>query len=343
MSKTKILRVQDGDYRIEVQDGGEITLNTGAQTGTVRITGNLVVEGDNTTVRSENMVVKDNIIIINSGEQGSGVTLGTAGIRIDRGNLTAAQILFDESLTWSDPASATTKSGEFIFKHANGDELGIRTNSIKSGSGSINLEPTGSGYVKVAKANYQNNLLAENVTYPIIANRVLFPDVVPNKRYVDQAIYDAVAGLAPEYIASQDTQVITYDTAEGDPISEVTIEIDGVLKDEFKADQVNFLQGEINLSDVRISGNTITALNTNSDLILVAPGTGSVRIDDTLHITTTPSELDVTIDPAYNADGIKLYAKTPGTGKTGLFYVNSNNVRDEIISKNRSLLYSMIF
>jgi len=337
MSKTKILRVQDGDYRIQVQTGGEITLNTGAQTGTVRITGNLVVEGDNTTVQSENMVVKDNIIVINSGEQGSGVTLGTAGIRIDRGNLTHAQILFDESLTWSDPASATTKSGEFIFKHANGDELGIRTNSIKSGTGSINLEPTGSGYVKVAKANYQNNLLAENVTYPIVANRVLYPDVVPNKRYVDQAIYDAVSTLAPEYIASQDTQVITYDTAGGDPNSEVTIEIDGALKNTFQANQVDFLQDQINLSEVRIEGSTISAPGTGGDLILRATSTQSVQIDDTLFIKSTGA------NPTYDTLGVKIYTANQGTGKTGIFYVNSNNVRDEIISKNRSLLYSMIF
>ncbi|SVC63147.1 uncharacterized protein METZ01_LOCUS316001, partial [marine metagenome] len=57
----------------------------------------------------------------------------------------------------------------------------------------------------------------------------------------------------------------------------------------------------------------------------------------------TPSIDDATIDPTAPTDGLKLYAKTPGIGKTGLFYVNSSNVRDEILSKNRSLLLSMIF
>jgi hypothetical protein len=108
---SKFLRVLDGDYNIKVQSGGEITLDTGSQVGTVRVTGNLVVEGDNTTVQSENMVVKDNTITVNSGEGGSGVTLGTAGLIIDRGSLVDAQFLFDDALTYYDPATAGAGEG----------------------------------------------------------------------------------------------------------------------------------------------------------------------------------------------------------------------------------------
>ena len=64
---------------------------------------------------------------------------------------------------------------------------------------------------------------------------------------------------------------------------------------------------------------------------------------DQLQILTTPSPDDGTVDPAQPTDGLKIYTKTQGVGKTGLYYVNSNNVRDELISKNRSLLLSMIF
>ena len=56
-----------------------------------------------------------------------------------------------------------------------------------------------------------------------------------------------------------------------------------------------------------------------------------------------PSPDDATVDPLAPTDGLRLYVKAPGVGKTGLFYVNSSNVRDEILSKNRSLLLSMIF
>jgi hypothetical protein len=42
-------------------------------------------------------------------------------------------------------------------------------------------------------------------------------------------------------------------------------------------------------------------------------------------------------------DGIKIYSKTSGTGNTGLYFVNENEYQDEIISKNRALLYGMLF
>jgi len=418
---SKFLRVLDGNYNIKVQDGGEITLDTGSQVGSVRITGNLIVEGDNTTVSSENTVFKDNIIVLNSpgkiyatfvgsitgniltvtsiatgtiltgmsiswydlapldssiigasqitgqvsgslggvgvyniadtlspavssrtitGEKlssggGSGVTLGTAGIRIDRGTLVDAQLLWDEALNPFDPASATNADGAFKLTYANGDPIGLRTNSISSG-GEIFLQP-GSGYVQVYKVNYQNDLLTENVTYPVVANRVLYPDVVPNKRYVDQAIFDAVATLAPTFIERGDTEVRVYDTALSDPISKATIEIDGVLKNTFLDNQVDFLQDQINLAEIRIQESTISAPGTGGDLILQATGAQSVRIDDTLLIKSAA------IAPTYDGIGLKLYTGAQSTGGTGLFYVNSTNTRDEIISKNRSLLFSMIF
>ena len=90
-------------------------------------------------------------------------------------------------------------------------------------------------------------------------------------------------------------------------------------------------------------GSTISSYLSNSDLVLESPGTGSVRIDDTIHINSTPGLDDNTIDPVAPTDGVKIYAKAEGNGNTGIYYVNSNNVRDEIISKNRSLLLSMIF
>ena len=81
----------------------------------------------------------------------------------------------------------------------------------------------------------------------------------------------------------------------------------------------------------------------SSDLVLSAPGTGSVVVDDQLHILSTPSSDDASVDPSAPTDGAKLYVKAPGVGKTGIYYVNSSNVNDELVSKNRSLLLSMIF
>ena len=106
---------------------------------------------------------------------------------------------------------------------------------------------------------------------------------------------------------------------------------------------VNFYDNRSELHDLRIDGARSSTTTSNADLTLSAPGTGSVVIDDQLQILTTPSPDDSAVDPAQPTDGLKIYAKSQGVGKTGLYYVNSNNVRDEIISKNRSLLLSMIF
>jgi hypothetical protein len=128
-----------------------------------------------------------------------------------------------------------------------------------------------------------------------------------------------------------------YDTTLGDPISKATVEIDGTLTNTFLANQVDFLQDQINLAEIRIEESTISAPGTGGDLVLQAQGSQSVRIDDTLLMKSAA------IAPTYDGIGLKLYTGAQSTGGTGLFYVNSINTRDEIISKNRSLLFSMIF
>jgi hypothetical protein len=253
---------------------------------------------------------------------GSGVTLGTAGIRIDRGNQIDAELLYDESLSPYNPDLATNGDGAFKLTYANGTPIGLQTNSISSG-GEIVLQPGGSGAVLAYKVNYETFVTQNNH--------------IPNKKYVDDEIATAVATLAPTFIERGDTEVRVYDTTLGDPISKATVEIDGTLTNTFLANQVDFLQDQINLAEIRIQESTISAPGTGGDLVLQAQGSQSVRIDDTLLIKSAA------IAPTYDGIGLKLYTGAQSTGKTGLFYVNSTNTRDEIISKNRSLLFSMIF
>jgi len=60
------------------------------------IDGNLVVTGTTTSVESTNSTLKDNIIVLNQGETGAGVTLVNAGLEIDRGTEDNAQLVWDE-------------------------------------------------------------------------------------------------------------------------------------------------------------------------------------------------------------------------------------------------------
>ena len=60
-----------GDFTIKTSSNGTITLDTGTEVGEVRITGDLRVQGVTTTVNSEVVTIKDNIITLNSGETGA--------------------------------------------------------------------------------------------------------------------------------------------------------------------------------------------------------------------------------------------------------------------------------
>ena len=94
---TKILALPNSDYKIKVQSSGNITLDTGLALGTVTITGDLIVNGNTTQVSSSNLNLKDNIITLNEGEQGTGITLTQSGIQLDRGSLPDAKLVFDET------------------------------------------------------------------------------------------------------------------------------------------------------------------------------------------------------------------------------------------------------
>jgi hypothetical protein len=63
----------------------------------VIVTGNLTVLGTQTTLETTDTAIKDNIIVLNSGETGPGVTLGNAGIIIDRGSEPIAAFGWDEA------------------------------------------------------------------------------------------------------------------------------------------------------------------------------------------------------------------------------------------------------
>lgn len=63
----------------------------------VIIKGCLQISGSTTTINSTNTEISDNIIVLNKGESGTGVTLGTAGIFVDRGLATNVAVRYNES------------------------------------------------------------------------------------------------------------------------------------------------------------------------------------------------------------------------------------------------------
>lgn len=135
-------------------------------------------------------------------------------------------------------------------------------------------------------------------------------------------------GSAGSYITNSGSTISTD--------SKITVTVEGSVIS-------NFYLNRIELADVQILGNEISTYNSNDSLVLNAPGTGTIKIKDTLELTKTPGDDEGTVNPLAPVEGIKVYSKTPGNGKSGLYFVNENNYQDELISKNRALLYGMLF
>ena len=74
-----------------------IDAGAGTFSSDVTIQGSLTVNGDTVTVNAETVLAKDNMIELNNGETGAGVTAGQSGLTIDRGTQAAYYIVFDES------------------------------------------------------------------------------------------------------------------------------------------------------------------------------------------------------------------------------------------------------
>ncbi len=76
---------------------GKYSINGGVISGDVTVTGDLIVNGEQMTVNTETVLAKDNLLVINDGEVGPGVTKGEAGIEIDRGTAENYKFVFVES------------------------------------------------------------------------------------------------------------------------------------------------------------------------------------------------------------------------------------------------------
>jgi hypothetical protein len=348
-------------YTIQINEGGEIVLNPGL-TGSVTINGNVDIAGalsagSSTTVDSEDLVVFDNTITINKGETGAGVSATTAGLIIDRGTRNDARFFFDESKT-SIRAEASIP-GAFVFQDntaigGNFALFSLYASGIFTGGEDLRLVGTGTGRVKVTgTVDYESRI------WNYAGNGASIPeDPSQTDRLARAANFDDdtlvnVRGLI-DYVSSyhlynfQDrivaapgdatpTFVVVEDIAAGDLENKVSVVVSNTTISEFFENRVEIQN--LRLIGASGSGNsTITSNSTNGSVILQGTGTGQVQINDFMNLTI---QNDSSL-PA-PANGVLLYSKTLGDGGTGLFFKNQDSTTDEIISRNKALLYSIIF
>jgi hypothetical protein len=87
---------QTPSEKLEVNGSARISSNLEVANN-LNVQGNLTVTGSTFVMNTDTVEVKDNIIVLNSGQVGSGVSAGTAGITIDRGDAVDYQLLFNET------------------------------------------------------------------------------------------------------------------------------------------------------------------------------------------------------------------------------------------------------
>jgi len=339
---SKVLRVTDGDYRIVVDNGdtGTIYLDTtsGAASprGTVVITGDLEVKGTQTTVESTNTTIADNILTLNDGESGAGIRASfgyKAGIEVARGSLPTARLVFDEQSPYV--AGGSSGTGSFRFEDINGDFLPLNVNSLNA-EGPLYITTPNSAINVAGTVDYEKNVFT--YTGAAVSNAVpINNDFIPNAKGVVDYITYALANNFQPGIQDANTSVTATDFDTSSNESVVVITVDGLVA-------ANFYSNRIDLGDIKIQNNEISTTNSNEPLLLAAPGTGSVIVKDSFEITEYLYE-DDGVAPASTVpdSGIKLFSTTEGTGDTGLYFVNKSNTTGEMISKNRALLYGMLF
>ena len=316
MSKT--LNVNSGDYKVKVPSGQTITLDTGTGVGNVQITGNIVIAGTQTVVNSQELDIVDNIITLNKGETGAGVTENKSGLEIDRGSLNNAQLIFDETVSFNDPVSQTVKPGTFVFKTTDNAIVGLRTNSITTGGGDLYLINSGTGVISVSGTNNYESQITED-------------DDIPNKKYVDDAITTGIQTITIQSIARGDSALNLFDESIDGGVSNLKITIDG-------AEVAQFKKNTTEIEGIVFQDNTISSLTSATDLTLSSSGTSFVTIDGILKMPVQSNATNV--NPGTN---IAVYGKDPAIGNSGVWYTNKDSYEDELISTNRSLLFSMLF
>jgi hypothetical protein len=323
---SKYLNVPDGNYKVAVQTGGTIYLDTGFETGYVEISGNLLVKGDQTTVNTAQLDIEDNIITLNSGETGAGITLNSAGIKIERGSLPDTFFKYDEDVN----GFIAIDSASALMPLATG-KIDSRSQNLllDAGTSTIGVNPT---------VDYEQKVF----TYAgatLTGYDAAKADVIPNT----QAVVDYVAYNFANVFLSQigdgdvtKSSIVIADFENSGADSVITFAIDGNTVSQLYADRWEF-------DDLRFTGSVIDTLSSNEDLVLKSSGTGSIRIDDTLHLNRVPSDDDASMTPTAPSDGTKIYVANEYTGKSGIFFANDQGSRDELVSKNRALLFGMLF
>lgn len=322
---SRVVKVDQGDYVIKVRNNGSILLDPGSN-GMVTITGNLNVMGAATEVNTQSLSVTDNIILLNNGETGAGVTVGTSGIEIERGTLNNAQILWNEAVVHYDPAMQDNVSGTFVARLADSNLTGLQLSTVVSGPYGLVFD----------LGNVASPLkIANSLNYE---TRVLDTNDIPNRKFVTDYV-QASGGFA---VVDSIRWPLT-----GSPTNRATVDsnsIDFIINSTLKG---TFTSAGLDVNNVRLSGDTVTNTNAVNNLTLTSTN-NNVEVKSIINLDNLEA-LSGSYSTSVVAGTTKIYTTaSEGPGRTGIFFVNNSTYsgnaynNDELVSKNRAVLLSIL-
>jgi len=334
---SRILKVSGGDYRVQVQTGGNIILDTQSTSGTVTVIGDLDVKGNLTYVESTNTQISDNIIQLNVGQTGNGISSANSyvsGIEVERGNYSPAQILFNEQVTHYDSVTSSTVSGTWSARTADGKLNGIQLRTITSdGTADIIFDMQNqSPVLRIANSsNYYQRLTDVND--------------IPNVDYVQHYVASTFSGSG-QGVAIVDR--VLYPGTTGTTVSNAQSSIEAnssnIVFQIAQATQFTVSANGAQAGNIQVGGglssssqyNTIT--NTSSNNLIITANNGYVEINAVAQLDNVGTSV------TYNSTGTQIYSSsTVGPAKTGIYFTNSSNrTPDELISRNRAVLLSIL-
>lgn len=331
---SKVVRISQGNYIVQVATGGSIVLDTGT-TGAVRVTGNLIVDGEATQINTTNITITDNIIVLNQGDPGNlsspyGVSQVTAGFEINRGfypdsvpgiggdAIPSAQIIWNEGQAHYDPLLSADVQGTFVARLKNSNYTGLQLSTLVAGNTDLTVDMRNQAYViTLANASGYESLVTS-------ANDI------PNRKFVTDYV-GATGGSADVSNIHYPLSGVENSRVEAST-SLVRFLIDGNLRA-----MVTSLGYDID--NVRISGDTISDTSTGN--LIITSTSGSVDLNAVVRLA-------VKATPLAEANYTKVYAAAEGVGRSGVWFVNDTSYgssashSDELISRNRAVLLSIL-
>jgi len=173
------IAAQEGDViyntttsRLQMYQGGawkDVNGNVDASEGTsnfnnVVIAGDLTITGDATEIQTTNTAITDNVIVLNKGEAGAGVTLTTSGIEIERGTSPNRSLVWTENFggKWIVTDDATLLANRLEANYLVGS-LSVSTDDLIMTDGNVTATGTltmgGNGLVQIVSVTTDIELL----------------------------------------------------------------------------------------------------------------------------------------------------------------------------------------